>query len=66
MVGSSFALPEGGPQMYAESVRAAFKQLQPLPVLIASLGQMQLLQQRISHELASLSRWAPTHTCSSF
>ncbi|CAL8464950.1 g4485 [Coccomyxa elongata] len=56
VVGSPFALPEGGPQVYAESVRAAIKQLHPLPVLIASLGQMQLLQQRISHELASFSR----------
>ncbi len=56
VVGSPFALPEGGPQVYAESIKGAFKQLQPLPVLIASLGQMQLLQQRIRHELASISR----------
>ncbi|KAK9917364.1 hypothetical protein WJX75_003552 [Coccomyxa subellipsoidea] len=55
-VGSPAALPEGGPAIYVEAARAASRQLQPLAVLIASLGQMQLLQQRIRHELASTSR----------
>jgi hypothetical protein len=58
-VGSPAALPEGGPAIYVEAARAASRQLQPLAVLIASLGQMQLLQQRIRHELASTSRSAP-------
>lgn len=55
-MGSPSVVPEGGPLVYVDAARAAAKQLQPLALLVASLGQMQLLQRRITHELASISR----------
>lgn len=55
-VGSCGSAAEAGPQVYTEAARAAARQLQSLALLATSIGQMQLLQQRLAFELRSMSR----------